>query len=294
MAQNIILKRSASPGKVPDTGSLNLGEIALNTYDGRAFIHKSGSTNSIEHIVVTNSTTTGSINITQTGSFGEVVVQNDINVSGSIYVTSDIISNGDLDVLGSFSASLQTGYLYVGNAAGRVTAVPTSSITTNINADTLATTGSNQFNGNQIVTGSITATSFIGDGSQLTNIVVDDGLPDNNWDFNIEDTTPINDFQTASVVYLIDFNNLPLVGTEAGKIGWFGNTTGATQLLPTTNGLYIIAGDTEVGYITSDGYSGSIVGIGNVTTFSSSIDSRINSLGGASGVVSGSSQLTSS
>ena len=117
MAQNIILKRSALPGKVPDTGSLNLGEIALNTYDGRAFIHKSGSTSSIEHIVVTNSTTTGSINITQTGSFGEVVVQNDINVSGSIYVTSDIISNGDLDVLGSFSASLQTGYLYVGNAA---------------------------------------------------------------------------------------------------------------------------------------------------------------------------------
>ncbi len=294
MAQNIILKRSALPGKVPDTGSLDLGEIAINTYDGRAFILKSGSTETIEHIVVTNSTTTGSISITQTGSFGEVVVQNDINVSGSIYVTSDIISNGDLDILGSFSASLETGYLLVGNAAGRTIAVPTSSITTNINADTLATTGSNQFNGNQIVTGSITATSFIGDGSQLTNIVVDDGLPDNNWDFNIEDTTPINDFQTASVVYLIDFNNLELVGTEAGKIGWFGNTTGATQLLPTINGLYIIAGDREVGYITSDGYSGSIVGIGNVSSFSSSVDSRINNLGGASGVISGSSQLTSS
>jgi len=292
MAQNIILKRSSLSGKVPTTSSLNLGEIALNTYDGRAFIHKSGSTESVEQIVVTNSITTGSINITQTGSFGEINVTNDINVSGSIYVTSDIISNGDLDILGSFSASLQTGYLYVGNGVGRTIAVPTSSITSD--TSNLATTGSNQFNGNQIVTGSVTATSFIGNGSQLTNIVVDDGLPDNNWDFNIPDETPINDFQTASVVYLIDFNNLPLVGTEAGKIGWFGNTTGETQLLPTTNGLYIIAGDTQVGYVTINGYSGSIVGIGDVTSFSSSIDNRINNLGGANGVVSGSSQLTSS
>lgn len=117
MAQNIILKRSALPGKVPDTGSLDLGEIAINTYDGRAFILKSGSIESIEHIVVTNSTTTGSINITQTGSFGEIIVQNDINVSGSIYVTSDIVSNGDLDILGAVSASIVSASVFYGNGA---------------------------------------------------------------------------------------------------------------------------------------------------------------------------------
>ena len=37
MSQTIVLKRSALPGKVPDTGSLNLGEIAINTYDGKVY-----------------------------------------------------------------------------------------------------------------------------------------------------------------------------------------------------------------------------------------------------------------
>lgn len=117
MAQNIILKRSALPGKVPDTGSLNLGEIALNTYDGRAFIHKSGSTESIEQIVVTNSITTGSINITQTGSFGEIVVNNDINVAGGVYVTGDIVGNGDIDIVGVVSASIVSASVFYGDGS---------------------------------------------------------------------------------------------------------------------------------------------------------------------------------
>jgi hypothetical protein len=47
-----------------------------------------------------------------------------------------------------------------------------SSIIDSLNSKTgsYATTGSNSFNGNQIVTGSVTATSFVGSGSQLTNV----------------------------------------------------------------------------------------------------------------------------
>ena len=142
-----------------------------------------------------------------------------------------------------------------------------------------------------IFSGSQFTGSFYGDGANLTGIVVDDGLPNNNWDFNIPDETPINDFLTQSLVYLIDFNNLPLVGTEAGKIGWFGNASGQTQLIPSNAGLYIVAGDSTVGYITTNGYSGSVVGIGNVMNFSSSVNQRINDLGGAGGVVSGSTQI---
>ena len=43
MAQTIVLRRSAQPGKIPGTGSLNLGEVAINTYDGKLFIKRSGN-----------------------------------------------------------------------------------------------------------------------------------------------------------------------------------------------------------------------------------------------------------
>ena len=131
---------------------------------------------------------------------------------------------------------------------------------------------------NLIVDNNVTASfftgSFKGDGSQLTNLNVDDGLPDNNWDFNIPDYTPINDFQTASTDYLIDFRNEVLVGDPAGLIAWFGNAEGDTQLLPTNNGLIIIADDEQQGLVTSAGYSGSIVGIGNVMNYSQSVDDK--------------------
>lgn len=63
MAQKILLKRSGISGSIPTTTSLEVGEIALNTYDGKAFLHKSGSTESVEQFVVTNTTINGDINI---------------------------------------------------------------------------------------------------------------------------------------------------------------------------------------------------------------------------------------
>jgi hypothetical protein len=146
MAQNIILKRSSVSGKVPTTSSLSVGEIAINTFDGRVFLHvSSSSTESIQHIVTTNSITTGSINITQTGSFSELVVTQDGNFNRDIFVTRDIIGNGDLDVLGSFTASLQQGYVWVGSAGNISKLVATSS---------LSSAGTNTFDSPIYVSGS--------------------------------------------------------------------------------------------------------------------------------------------
>lgn len=105
MAQNIILKRSALPGKVPDTASLNVGEIAVNTYDGKLFIKRSGNTDSIQSIVTTDSITTGSIRLTQTGSFGEIVVLQDANLQRDVFVGRDVITIGDIDAGGDISGS---------------------------------------------------------------------------------------------------------------------------------------------------------------------------------------------
>lgn len=60
---SILLKRSGVAGSKPTTASLQVGEIALNTYDGKAFLHKSGSTDEVVEIVVTGANTTGSINL---------------------------------------------------------------------------------------------------------------------------------------------------------------------------------------------------------------------------------------
>jgi hypothetical protein len=105
MAQSIILKRSALPGKVPDTGSLNSGELAINTYDGKIFIKRAGNVDSIQSVLVTNSITTGSITLTQTGSFAELVTTQDGNIGRDLYVTRDIIGAGDVDISGDITGS---------------------------------------------------------------------------------------------------------------------------------------------------------------------------------------------
>ena len=64
--QFLKLRRSAVPGRIPTTSSLDFGEIALNTHDGRAFMKKSGSSG--EQIVIIGSTT-GSFTGSFIGSF---------------------------------------------------------------------------------------------------------------------------------------------------------------------------------------------------------------------------------
>ena len=54
MAQIVKLKRTAISGKIPSISNLELGELAMNTYDGRIFFEKSSSEESklIECILV--------------------------------------------------------------------------------------------------------------------------------------------------------------------------------------------------------------------------------------------------
>jgi hypothetical protein len=194
MAQSIILKRSALQGKVPTTSSLSLGEIAINTYDGKLYLNRSGSIQSIQEVVTTNVVNTGSITLTQTGSFAELVVSQDGNFKRDLYVTRDIITNGHLDILydvtasaflgavratnGVISSSVQLTALnsFTSSAGIRLTNLETTSASvnssiTNINAFTAsentkaatlgnltgsyATTGSNSFKADQQITGSL-------------------------------------------------------------------------------------------------------------------------------------------
>jgi hypothetical protein len=80
MANTIILKRSATPGKVPTTAQLALGEIAINTYDGLIYIKKNDGTESIAQIggVTSVNGETGALTI-DTGDVAE---------NGNLYFTT--------------------------------------------------------------------------------------------------------------------------------------------------------------------------------------------------------------
>jgi hypothetical protein len=117
-------------------------------------------------------------------------------VEGTLNVSGATSLNGNLNITGSLTASLQQGYVYVGNASGITTTVATSSfitapidtgsfVTTSSFNDytasqqllntTFATTGSNSFNGSQTITGSLLVkgnTTFVTQDNVSSNIVL--------------------------------------------------------------------------------------------------------------------------
>ena len=200
MAQKILQKRSLIAGKVPDTGSLLVGELGVNVYDGKVYLHKSGSSQSIETLVSTNSITTGSITLTGTGSFGEASIDFDANIGQDLFVTRDIVGNGDIDIAGAISASI------------------------------------------------VSSSVFIGNGAQLTGITAS-MRPD--------------DF---------DFNSEPFAGT----IGYI-QGSGSLYKVATTSTAVEFRYNEEVRgtFTTTNGFSGSLYGIGDVLAFSGSVAGRL-------------------
>jgi hypothetical protein len=190
MAQTVQLKRSALSGKVPGTGSLNLGELALNTYDGKIFFRRSGSTDTVQEVVTTNVVNTGSVTLTGTltaesirtnltASFGSLKVNDTLTVNhGETIISGSALVTNDLTILGAVNAR----QFNISVISSSVLFESGSSKFGNTSDDIHSFTGSVQ------ITGSVTATSFVGNGSGLTNLVVDLG------------TAQLND---------VDGNNIP-------------------------------------------------------------------------------------
>ena len=137
MAQIIKLRRSSTAGKVPTTSDLNLGELAINTNDGRIFFEKNDGSAAIKHVVTSDSQTTGSIEITgnisgshaSTGSFGSLLVDNYNQNRGPNTNTIIGISNGVTTAVGSTLIGFEAGNAvsdknyntFVGYQAGKLT-----------------------------------------------------------------------------------------------------------------------------------------------------------------------------
>jgi len=82
MAQIVKLRRSSVSGQKPTNSNLQLGELALNTTDGKVYMAKSGSLGpSVEELISTNTVNTGSVSIS--GSFN---LEGNQSITGSLLI----------------------------------------------------------------------------------------------------------------------------------------------------------------------------------------------------------------
>lgn len=92
MANKIQVKRSAVPDKVPTTSDLDLGEIAINTYDGKMYIKKDSGTPEIVQIGAGGS---GSGDVTGPASSTDNAVTRFNGTTGKTIQNSTVTLNDD-------------------------------------------------------------------------------------------------------------------------------------------------------------------------------------------------------
>jgi len=152
MAQIVKLRRSSVSGQKPTNSNLQLGELALNTTDGKVYMAVSGSLGpTVEELISTNTVNTGSIHLVG-------------DITASIFTGS---FKGDGTNLYNIPASGVTGLNLTRIADGNATASISNSSGLKINTNS-EITGSLNVTDN--VTASLFTGSFKGDGSQLYNI----------------------------------------------------------------------------------------------------------------------------
>lgn len=117
MANKVQLKRSAVPGKVPATTDLDLGEIGINTYDGKAYIKKNvGGTESIVPLGGA-----GSGDVTGPNASTDNAIARFDGVSGKIIQNSSatIDDSGNLTALSNNASGTGANMMPVGTTAQR-------------------------------------------------------------------------------------------------------------------------------------------------------------------------------
>ncbi len=83
-ANEIKLKRSSVESRVPSVSDLTLGELAVNTYDGKLFFKKNNGSDTLESIVTTNAQITGSVELTGAVTSSLTLIRNQ-SPSGDVF-----------------------------------------------------------------------------------------------------------------------------------------------------------------------------------------------------------------
>ena len=81
MANTVKLKRSSTPGAVPTTGQLALGELAMNTYDGKVYMVQNNGTATVVQVGGSAGTVTS---VAGTGTVAGIALSGTVTSSGSL------------------------------------------------------------------------------------------------------------------------------------------------------------------------------------------------------------------
>ena len=212
MAQIVKLRRSSVSGQKPTNSNLQLGELALNTTDGKVFMAVSGSGGpSVEELITTNTVNTG-----------------------SLYLTGDITAS---NFLGTSSYSSNSDKL-----DGK-------------DSSEFATTGSNTFKGDQIVTGSLITTGsnkLIGN-TQLTGSLTVSGSTIQIGDNTLAGTTLLSGSITISGSKSVGIPTVKIYG-DIEQDGYTRYLPVNTNLDTNISGSYIfVSGSTDDLYFSQNG-----------------------------------------
>jgi len=168
MANPVIkIKRSAVAGRIPTTTSLELGELAINTYDGKVFIQQDqGGVGVGSTVIAINPWSVGVGSIAYNTCFtagsvgiGTTLPKAALNVVGVVSATSFV---GDGSQLTGISAG--GGSQWVTNSTGIHTL-------SSVGIGTTTATSRLTVSGDGIFTGVVTAATFLGN-ANLTNVNV--------------------------------------------------------------------------------------------------------------------------
>lgn len=267
MAQTIKLKRSATQGAVPSTSQLALGEIAINTYDGKLFIKRDGGTESIVELggdstsayskttfTATASQTTFAV--TYTVGFVDVYLNGvklllntdyTANNGTSVVLTSGANTGDNVEII-AFSGTtlLQVAEFTLDKFTYTATASQTTFSGADNNTNTLAYTSGNidvYLNGILLDESEYTATNG-------TSVVLDSAT-------TLNDIVKIHAYTTASAADLTISGALTLGSTELTSSATelnlldniprgslvYGNSSGSSALLAAGSANYVLTSD---------------------------------------------------
>jgi hypothetical protein len=156
---SILQKRSLVAGTLPTTASLLVGELGINVPDGRIFLRKSGSTDTIQSAITTGAQNSGSVTLS-----GSLALY---GTSGSVLsVASDTLEfNGDqMEFTGSFSVSGSTtliGRLTANDITGSLFGTASRAISSSYALSSSYSTNGFPFSGSAIITGSLAVSGSV-------------------------------------------------------------------------------------------------------------------------------------